>query len=265
MNNETKPTTPTQPLPADLVEALRGARHAMVFTGAGVSAESGIPTFRDALTGLWERFDAGDLASPDAFRRDRDLVWGWYEWRRMKGLQATPNAAHQAIAVLEALYPEFTLVTQNVDDLHERAGNTQVVHLHGELKRPRCFACARPHTLPEGIPDEPEGGRRLTPPICAHCGGYIRPGVVWFGERLPEAAIDQAFAAAQACDILLVVGTSGLVMPAAMIPHRAHLAGKPVVEINPAPSGSKDVDWVLAGAAGTWLPAIAQAVSSGRP
>lgn len=261
MNNESQPT---QPLPADLIAALRGARHTMVFTGAGVSAESGIPTFRDALTGLWERFDAGELASPEAFGKDRGLVWGWYEWRRMKSLQASPNAAHRAIAALETMYPEFTLVTQNVDDLHERAGNTRVIHLHGELNRPRCAACARPYVLPDGVPDEPEDGRRVAPPRCAHCGGYVRPGVVWFGERLPEAAIDRAFAAADACDLLLVVGTSGLVMPAAMIPGRVRKAGAHVVEINPVPSGSHDVDWVLAGPAGKWLPAIAQAISTER-
>jgi NAD-dependent deacetylase len=169
-------------VPASLILALRGARHVAVLTGAGVSAESGIPTFRDALTGLWERFDAEQLATPAAFRRDPDLVWGWYEWRRMKVLRAQPNPAHIAIAVMQCRVPRLTLITQNVDDLHERSGSTDVIHLHGSLHALRCFTCARPHRLVEGVPEEPEGGRRLPPLRCAHCGEAIRPGVVWFGE-----------------------------------------------------------------------------------
>jgi len=124
-------------IPSSLLSALRSARHVVVFTGAGVSAESGIPTFRDALTGLWERFDPGELATADAFRRDPALVWGWYEWRRMKVLQARPNPAHMAIAELAGHVPQLTLITQNVDDLHERAGSREVIHLHGSLHRDR--------------------------------------------------------------------------------------------------------------------------------
>ncbi len=140
-------------MPASLISALRSARHVVVFTGAGVSAESGIPTFRDALTGLWERFDPGELATPEAFRRDPALVWGWYEWRRMRVLQSQPNPAHLAIADLARHVPQLTLITQNVDDLHERAGSEDVIHLHGSLHRPRCFACARE-------PAEATAGRR---------------------------------------------------------------------------------------------------------
>lgn len=232
-------------IPQELLQAIRDAKHVMVFTGAGVSAESGIPTFRDPLTGLWERFDAEDLASPKAFRKDKALVWGWYEWRRMKILQAQPNAAHIAIAELEKRVPKLTLVTQNVDDLHERAGSTDVIHLHGRLEQPRCFGCNRPHTLPPGIPEEPEDGRRVDPPQCTYCGGYIRPGVVWFGEQLPEAAIKRAFDAANECDLLFVVGTSGVVMPAAEIPRRAKRAGAKVVEVNPVASLA-DADWSFA-------------------
>lgn len=170
---------------SDLPELLRSAQHIVVFTGAGVSAESGISTFRDDLTGLWSRFDAAELATPDAFRRDPDLVWGWYEWRRMNVLRASPNAGHVAIAAMEHHVPKLTLITQNVDDLHERAGSGSVIHLHGSLFAPRCFACARPARFPDEFPDEPEGGRRVAPPKCSHCGGRIRPGVVWFGETLP--------------------------------------------------------------------------------
>ena len=120
-------------LPQDLIFALQKAKHVVVFTGAGVSAESGIPTFRDSLTGLWERFNAEELDTPDAFRKERELVWGWYEWRRMKVLRAQPNAAHLAIAALAQHVPDLTVITQNVDDLHERAGSTEVLHLHGNV------------------------------------------------------------------------------------------------------------------------------------
>lgn len=247
-------------IPDELIAALREAKHVVVFTGAGVSADSGIPTFRDALTGLWERFDAEALATPEAFRKDKELVWGWYEWRRMKALQAQPNPAHLAIAELARHVPKLTVVTQNVDDQHERAGSTEVLHLHGNLQAPRCFACARPYALPAGIPEEPENGRRLSPPSCQHCGGYIRPGVVWFGESLPAEALAQAFAAAEACDVLFTIGTSGLVQPAARIPALAKLAGAKVVQVNPAATPLDDVStWTLRAAAGEIMPLVVQA------
>jgi len=246
-------------IPPDLIAALQQAKHVVVFTGAGVSAESGILTFRDALTGLWERFDAEDLATPDAFRRDKELVWGWYEWRRMTVLRALPNPAHVAIAELARHVSRLTVVTQNVDDLHERAGSTDVLHLHGSLHCPRCFACGRAHILPPNIPQEPEGGRRLRPPLCTHCGGSIRPGVVWFGESLPEEALAVAFTAAQACDLLFVIGTSGLVQPAARIPLLANEAGAKLVQINPTPTMlDEECTWSLRGAAGVIMPNLLQ-------
>ena len=229
---------------------LRDARHVVVFTGAGVSAESGIPTFRDALTGLWERFDASDLASEDAFRRDAALVWGWYEWRRMMVMRAQPNAAHRAIAALTDKVPKLTLVTQNVDDLHERAGSVALIHLHGSLFAPRCLDCGHPFAFGSDLPVEPEGGRRLAPPSCDHCGGFVRPGVVWFGEQLPEAALAAAFDAARACDVLLSVGTSSVVYPAAQVPVEAHRAGAKVVQVNPNATGLDAVaDFNLRGTA----------------
>lgn len=244
------------PITDALLDSFRNARHVVVFTGAGVSAESGIPTFRDALTGLWERFDPAELATPDAFRRDPALVWGWYEWRRMKVLQAQPNPAHLAIAALAERVPKLTLVTQNVDDLHERAGSRDVIHLHGSLHAPRCFACARPHTLTE-TPEEPAEGRRLEPPRCRHCNGLVRPGVVWFGEMLPEAALQAAFDAAGACDLLLSIGTSGVVQPAASIPRVALQAGATVVHVNPQPAGHDGRrEFSLTGAAGQVLPEL---------
>ena len=242
-------------IPQELIITLRQASHVVAFSGAGVSAESGIPTFRDALTGLWERFDAQDLATADAFQRDKDLVWGWYEWRRIKVLRALPNPAHRAIAELARRVPKLTVVTQNVDDLHERAGSADVVHLHGSLHTPRCFACGRPHDHAPGIPDVPELGARIPPPHCLHCGGRVRPGVVWFGESLPETAFLRADTAARDCDVLIVIGTSGLVQPAASIPTLAKQAGAKVALINPqATLLDNQCHWSLRGMAGEVVP-----------
>jgi len=243
--------------PPELITALKAAAHVLVFTGAGVSAESGIPTFRDALTGLWSRFDAEALATPEAFLKDPELVWGWYEWRRMQVLRSLPNPAHTAVADLARKVPELTVVTQNVDDLHERAGSDRVMHLHGSLQRPRCFDCGQSHPLPPGPPREPEGGRRLHPPLCTHCGGLVRPGIVWFGESLPEDVIAAAFAAARACDLLIAIGTSGLVQPAARLPWLARQAGATVVQVNPTATAlDDDCTWSLRGAAGVIMPRL---------
>lgn len=240
-----------------LTAALRGARRLTVLTGAGVSAESGIPTFRDALTGLWRNHDAALLATPAAFRRDPALVWGWYEWRRMKALAARPNAAHLAIAQLAGRVMQLSLFTQNVDDLHERAGSRDVRHLHGSLHHPRCADCARPFALPPAVPVEPEGGRRLAPPVCPACGGLVRPGVVWFGESLPEDILAQAFASCSASDLLIVAGTSGTVHPVAQLPEAARRAGCRVVQVNPAASELDRVcTWNLRGHAAQVLPAL---------
>lgn len=244
-------------IPAPLIDTLRNARHLVVFTGAGVSAESGIPTFRDSLTGLWKRFDAASLATPEAFRADPDLVWGWYEWRRMNVLQAQPNPAHRAIAELSRHVPRLTLVTQNVDDLHERAGSESVIHLHGSLHQPRCFKCGKSPDTPLGTPDEPEGGRRLEPQRCAACDGPLRPGVVWFGESLPLDQLNAAFAAAEHCDVLISVGTSGLVYPAAEMPRLAWRAGATLIHVNPQARASQgEREYALAGPAGEMLPEL---------
>ena len=215
---------------AALRERLAAARHVVVFTGAGVSAESGIPTFRDALTGLWSRFDPMELATADAFRRDPALVWGWYEWRRARVAKAQPNAAHVAIAAVARRVPRLTVVTQNVDDLHERAGS-EPLRLHGSLFAPRCFDCGRPAPLPAATPAS--DGERLEPPACERCGGAVRPGVVWFGEPLPEETLAHAFEAASNCDVIFSVGTSSVVYPAADIPFVAARAGAVVVQVNP--------------------------------
>ncbi len=243
-----------------MVAALRHARHVVVLTGAGVSAESGVPTFRDAQTGLWARHDATALATPDAFRADPALVWGWYEWRRAAVMRAAPNPAHLAIAALARQVPALTVITQNVDDLHERAGSAGVIHLHGRLMQPRCFHCGTPWRYPAGVPDEPEGGRRVTPPDCPRCAGPIRPGVVWFGEGLPADEWQSALAAAAGCDLMLAIGTSALVYPAAELPQIAVNTGATLVQINPQATSLDGIaHWNLPGAAGMTLPALLQA------
>lgn len=238
---------------------LREAKHVVVFTGAGASAESGIPTFRDALTGLWERFDPVELATSEAYRADPSLCWGWYEWRRRKVALAQPNGAHLAIAELANHVQKLTVVTQNVDDLHERAGSNGVIHLHGSLHSPRCQDCGVADTSPlpsEALPDE---GARIEPPICNVCGGNVRPGVVWFGEMLPEEAWGKALAAAEDCDFFLSVGTSGIVYPAAELPLRALGRGVTVVHVNPARFKISGQEHFLEGRASEILPALISA------
>lgn len=214
-----------------VVRALREAQHVVVLTGSGASAESGVPTFRDAQTGLWSNFDAAELATPDAFRRDPALVWGWYEWRRAVVQKAKPNAAHLAIAAMASRVPAFTLITQNVDDLHERAGSRNVLHLHGQLARPYCEQCGEPWTPPAAQSALEAHGTRIDPPQCMSCGGRVRPGVVWFGESLPELEWMAAKEAAANCEVFLCVGTSSLVYPAASLPFKRLVA--------PPPSGAR--------------------------
>ena len=242
---------------ARVVNALRAARRVVILTGAGVSAESGVPTFRDKQTGLWESFDAAELATPHAFRRDPSLVWGWYEWRRATVLGAQPNAAHRAIAAMGKLVPQFTLITQNVDDLHERAGSPGVLHLHGELSRPYCEACHHSYVHSEGIPDLPQGGARIEPPQCDACGAMIRPGVVWFGESLPHLPWRSACEAAMHCDVFFCCGTSSLVQPAASLTDMAIRGGAATIQINPnATDYDGSVTVAIQGPAGVVLPRI---------
>ncbi|MDR6991706.1 NAD-dependent protein deacylase [Luteimonas sp. 3794] len=206
-----------------------------VLSGAGLSAESGIPTFRDALTGLWARFDAERLATAEAFCADPGLVWGWYRWRAAMVAAAAPNAAHIDVAALVDDGHALTVVTQNVDDLHERGGAHDVLHLHGRLLASRCSGCGA-RVVPDPIlaqPPPPDGGAREAPPACGTCGAAFRPDVVWFGESLPTDVWHAAERAVDACELLVVVGTSSLVWPAAGLPERALHAGIAVIEINP--------------------------------
>jgi len=242
-----------------LIESLRRARHVTVLTGAGVSAESGVPTFRDRLTGLWERYDAAELATPEAFDSDPSLVWGWYEWRRAVVHRAQPNPAHLALARLAGRVPRLTLVTQNVDDLHERAGNAGVLHLHGQLARPYCEQCLAPFQLPDPDPDAPEGGRRIEPPRCGACGGRVRPGVVWFGESLPQGPWRAAVEAARQCEVFFCIGTSALVQPAASLIDLARQSGAVTVQVNPNPTETdRTVTHLLRGKAGEIMPLLVE-------
>ncbi len=265
---DTPDTALAQAIP-QAATALRDAARVVLFTGAGMSADSGIATFRDALGGLWSRFDPQRLATAEGFEADPDLVWGWYQSRRQQVMLAQPNAGHHALAQLQRQRPGWRVVTQNVDDLHERAADAAGVagpapiHLHGSLLAARCHHCARPFALPPGVPDEPAGGRRLAPPRCAACGGPVRPGVVWFGEALPRAAWAQAEAAVRGCDAMLVVGTSGVVHPAAGLPTLALQLGKPVWVVNPdaAAAGSHPLLHTLTGRAAEVLPLLAAALA----
>ena len=236
---------------------LRKAKSVVVFTGAGASAESGIATFRDRQTGLWANVDARVLATPGAFERDPSLVWGWYEWRRAIVRRAQPNKAHLAIAAMANAVSRFSLVTQNVDDLHERAGSMSVIHLHGELERPYCETCRFPYEFPKANLPEVIEGQRIGPPRCLACGDRIRPGVVWFGEALPACAWDAAVTAATHCDVFVAVGTSSVVQPAASLTGMARLAGAVTIQVNPCPTElDGHVTHTLRGRAGTVLPQL---------
>jgi NAD-dependent deacetylase len=239
-------------LDPDLVSAIGTARHVCVLTGAGISAESGVPTFRDAQQGLWARYDAHELATPEAFVRDPELIWRWYRWRRDLVARAEPNAGHRALASLASKVSRLTLVTQNVDGLHQRAGSRDVIEFHGNLFTNRCFRDG--HSV-DCDDDQPV-------PACPQCGGPVRPGVVWFGEAIPENALNVSFTAAADCDVFLSIGTSSLVQPAAGLAMIARDAGAATIEINPEPTdfaGSFSAVWC--GNAGAILPKLIESLT----
>jgi NAD-dependent deacetylase len=214
-------------------ERLSSARRVTVLTGAGISADSGIPTFRGP-DGLWKNFRAEDLATPEAFMRDPALVWEWYNWRRELLATKEPNPAHRALVTIEremeSRRAQFRLLTQNVDGLHELAGSRNLIELHGNIWKVRCTGC--------GAVTEDRRVPIPIPPICSSCGKMLRPHIVWFGESLDPEDVDQAIAALENCDVMLVIGTSGIVQPAASFASTARSAGAFVVEINPEASTS---------------------------
>lgn len=239
--------------PPELLSFLRKARRAAALTGAGVSQESGLSTFRDAQVGLWAQYRPEDLATPEAFARSPKLVWDWYALRREKARAAQPNPGHFALAEMEKRIAEFTLITQNVDGLHRRAGSVNVLELHGALERVKCSVCG------EQAPgwDESDPGV----PRCSWCGGLLRPDVVWFGESLPKKELDAAVRAVQTCDAFFSIGTSGLVQPAASLAHVARERGALVIEINTEPTPlTKRADFFLPGKSGEVLPALVEAI-----
>ncbi|MCB1053286.1 MAG: NAD-dependent deacylase [Acidobacteria bacterium] len=235
-----------------LLEAVRAAQRVVVLTGAGISAESGIPTFRDAMEGMWSRFRPEDLASPQGFRRDPQQVWAWYAERRGKVLKCQPNPGHVALADWQRRCAELLLVTQNVDRLHQRAGAQNVHELHGNLYEIKCTKHGAPSAWPEPIPD--------MPPTCPHCGDWLRPNVVWFGEALPMDVFEAASQAVPQADLCVVIGTSGLVYPAAHLPLLALQSQVPVLEINKETTDlSQRAQWFLQGASGQLLPQLLRA------
>lgn len=237
------------PQVSEIAALLTRARRVAVLSGAGISAESGIPTFRDAMSGLWARYNPEELATPEAFARSPQLIWDWYAERRAKVSTCEPNAGHLALVELERRIPEFLLITQNVDGLHAAAGNRRMVELHGNIRRVKCSrAC--------GIVEA--WNPRDRPPPCPRCGAPLRPDVVWFGEMLPQAEYARAALAARNADVFLSIGTSNLVEPAASLPWLAHDHGATVIVINPDMSGQRSGPRIvhLTGMAGVVLPKV---------
>ncbi len=243
-------------------DALRNAGRVVVATGAGMSSESGIPTFRDALTGLWAHYDPEDLATEEAFRRNPARVFGWYARRRRLVRQVVPHPGYHALVHLERRVPALSIVTQNVDGLHHRVGSTRVLELHGSLERFSCVDARHPFP-PDRVP-EPAMDGECEPPPCPRCGSPVRPDVVWFGELLPQRVMTEAWDLAASCGVMLVVGTSGLVQPAAQLPFIARDAGAVVIEVNPDESGvSAAAHLTCRGLAGVVLPALVATLKEG--
>jgi NAD-dependent deacetylase len=240
-------------IPSELVTFLRSAQRVAALTGAGVSQESGLRTFRDAQSSLWSQHRPEDLATPEAFARDPKLVWDWYAMRRAKAGEVQPNPGHFALAEMSRRVPHFTLITQNVDGLHQRAGSTDVLELHGSIVKVHCAECGAFAAIwtDDGV----------NVPRCAACGGLLRPHVVWFGEQLPRAELESAVTAARTCDLFFSIGTSGLVQPAAALAYAAKNRGALVVEVNAEETPlTPKVDYFLKGKSGEILPELVKAV-----
>jgi len=238
--------------PDELIRFLLKAERVAALTGAGVSQESGLRTFRDAQTGLWSQYKPTELASPEAYERDPKLVWDWYAMRRGKVAEVEPNPGHYALVDMVHHIPDFSLITQNVDNLHRKAGSPRVIELHGNLQRVKCSSCGQQAETWSEAEDEV--------PKCESCGGLLRPDVVWFGESLPRAELEAAVEAARTCHVFFSIGTSGTVQPAASLAFAARNKGAVVVEVNAEPTPlTEKVDFALHGRSGEILPALVQA------
>lgn len=252
-----KTTSEHPTIPGQLVRALREAKRVTALTGSGISAESGIPTFREAQTGLWARYDPLELATPEAFSRNPELVWDWYHWRQELIRAAAPNPGHLALVELERSIPIFKLITQNVDGLHRSAGSQSVIELHGNINRVRCVKESTSYEYPG-----PPAGQL---PGCPNCGGLLRPDVVWFGESLPQAAMAQALSACHTCEIFISIGTSSVVQPAASLAIEARQRGATILEINTQETPLTGIaDFVLRGPSGVFLPSLVEKAFSGK-
>jgi NAD-dependent deacetylase len=246
---------PETPWPESLIEQVQAARHIAVLTGAGVSAESGIATFRDAQTGLWAHYDPMDLASPQGFERDPGLVWDWYQWRRRLIAEASPNPGHHALAALADHVEGLTLITQNVDGFHQLAGSRDVLELHGNIQRSIC-SMTREVIAADWLDRHSD---RSPPPSPHHRQGLARPDVVWFGEALDAPTLTTAFEAACQSDLMIVAGTAGAVHPAASIPAAAVERGARMIDINPQVSELTGMaNWHLKGNSAYWLPRLVE-------
>lgn len=229
-------------------EIINSSKYVVVLVGAGLSQESGVPTFR-GKDGLWKQFRPEELATPQAFMRTPELVWEWYCWRRSIIARAEPNSAHYAIVELEKRCEQFLLITQNVDGLHRRAGNKKYIEIHGCIWESRCVHC---HNVME---DHETDYTRIQ--SCKYCGGRLRPNVVWFGEAIPEMNLRKSYYAAQSCDVMIVVGTSGYVQPAASLPFLAKQNNAKVIDINVQSTPISEIaDLFLEGKAGKILPEL---------
>ncbi len=237
---------------------IQNSQYLVALTGAGVSKESGVPTFRDALDGLWAQFDPMNLATVQAFKDDPKMVWDWYAYRREMVAEAKPNPGHLALAELEERYPMMEVITQNVDDLHEQAGSRHVIHLHGNIAQSKCFYdCQGSLTLVDLSELEVK-----SPPDCPYCGRWVRPNVVWFGEVLSTDLLEAAQLASSNCDVMIVIGTSGLVTPAANLPHYAQRAGAKIIEVNPDYTLiTRIADIKLEGPSGEIMPQVIEALN----
>lgn len=254
-------------LPRETIEAvarvIRTSKRPVVLTGAGVSKESGIPTFRDALEGLWAQYDPTELATPRGFQSNPKRVWDWYQYRRELLAEARPNPGHYALAELDTLLGKpVPVITQNIDGLHQQAGSADVLPVHGDIRKDKCFAnCQGNPTYVDIMTLEwdPDNG----PPQCPHCGAYVRPDVVWYEENLPPALIQRAVLLARTCDVMLVIGTSGATYPVAHLPVDAYRRDATVIEINPDMTPiSAAATHILRGPSGQVLPLVVAAIKA---